>query len=226
MNELIRELLPLKDEKFKNFTAKLIPDTSYKIIGVKVPTVRKIAAKYYGKISITDFTYYEECLCYGFIIAGEKTDIDTKINKLKEYLRVVDSWGLTDSVAAAFKDAKKEKQKTLRFIYDLLDSDKVYEKRFGIVLLLQFTGSDFDMEQLSRVLKVKTGEYYVDMAIAWYISVLLVKNYSLAVTVIENRLLPPFIHNKAITKATESYRITGDVKEYLKTLKIKNNKNS
>ena len=226
MNELIRELLPLKDEKFKNFTAKLIPDTSYKIIGVKVPTVRKIAAKYYGKISITDFTYYEECLCYGFIIVGEKTDIDTKINKLKEYLRVVDSWGLTDSVAAAFKDAKKEKQKTLRFIYDLLDSDKVYEKRFGIVLLLQFTGSDFDMEQLSRVLKVKTGEYYVDMAIAWYISVLLVKNYSLAVTVIENRLLPPFIHNKAITKATESYRITGDVKEYLKTLKIKNNKNS
>lgn len=221
MKDLISALKSCADDKFRDFTAQLLPDTAYRIMGVKVPTVRKIAKDYQNAILPNGFTYYEECLAYGFIIAGEKTDIDGKINNFRKYLPLVDSWGLTDSVAAAFKDAKKEKEKTLAFIYELLNSERVYEKRFGIVILLQFAGDDFDEEHLKRVLQIKTGEYYVDMAIAWYISVLLVKNYSSAITVIEKRLLPPFIHDKAITKATESFRITEDVKRYLKTLKIK-----
>ena len=36
----------------------------------------------------------------------------------------------------------------------------------------------------------------------------------------ENKELEKWVHNKAIQKSVESFRITGGQKEYLKTLKI------
>ena len=38
---------------------------------------------------------------------------------------------------------------------------------------------------------------------------------------IENRRLDEWTHNKTIQKATESYRITPERKEYLKSLKVR-----
>ena len=59
------------------------------------------------------------------------------------------------------------------------------------------------------------------MAIAWLISVALVKQYESTVDLLENKVFPTFVHNKAIQKAIESFRINDDRKSYLKTLKIK-----
>ncbi|MCI7509603.1 MAG: hypothetical protein MSA69_06745 [Prevotella sp.] len=42
-----------------------------------------------------------------------------------------------------------------------------------------------------------------------------------AIPYIEQRRLAPWTHNKTIQKAIESYRITPEQKEYLRTLKIK-----
>ena len=39
--------------------------------------------------------------------------------------------------------------------------------------------------------------------------------------VLENKVLPAWVHNKTIQKICESYRICNDDKKYLKTLKIK-----
>ena len=43
MNELREYLFSIQDIKYKIFTQKLVPDTSYEIIGIKVPTLKKIA---------------------------------------------------------------------------------------------------------------------------------------------------------------------------------------
>jgi len=37
----------------------------------------------------------------------------------------------------------------------------------------------------------------------------------------ENKMLSKWVHNKAISKAVESYRIDDETKAYLKTLRIK-----
>ena len=50
---------------------------------------------------------------------------------------------------------------------------------------------------------------------------MLVKEHDFTVKIIEEKRLPLFTHNKAIQKAIESFRISEDKKEYLKTLKIK-----
>ena len=64
-------------------------------------------------------------------------------------------------------------------------------------------------------------EYYINMMIAWYFATALAKQYDAILPYIEENRLDKWTHNKAIQKAVESYRVTPDQKEYLKTLKIK-----
>ncbi|MCD7744195.1 MAG: DNA alkylation repair protein [Lachnospiraceae bacterium] len=63
--------------------------------------------------------------------------------------------------------------------------------------------------------------YYIRMMIAWYFATALAKQYDRILPFIEENRLDPWIHNKTIQKAVESYRITPEQKAYLKTLRIK-----
>ncbi|MDY6366983.1 MAG: DNA alkylation repair protein [Clostridia bacterium] len=213
------------EKDYAEFGKKLLPDTNYPILGVRIPTIRKIALSAIKNGDYTPpktFKYYEECMLCGLFTALNKEDFDVKVKSLDKYLEYVDSWGLTDSVAAAFKSAEKNTLKTENFVYNLLDSAKTYKVRFAIVILtLHFCGEKFKKEYLDAVLKVKYGNYYVDMAIAWYVSVLIVKNRDVGVKLIESFTLPEFIHNKSIQKAVESFRVSDADKTYLKSLKIK-----
>jgi hypothetical protein len=71
------------------------------------------------------------------------------------------------------------------------------------------------------VAALRSDEYYVNMMIAWYFATALAKQYDSILPFIEGKKLDDWTHNKAIQKAVESYRITPEQKEYLKTLKIK-----
>ncbi len=59
------------------------------------------------------------------------------------------------------------------------------------------------------------------MMIAWYFATALAKQYDQALPFIEKQKLDRWTHNKTIQKAVESYRITPEQKEYLKTLRRK-----
>ena len=52
----------------------------------------------------------------------------------------------------------------------------------------------------------------------------LVKFYDKTLPIFTRGVLPPFVHNKAIQKARESYRVPSETKEYLNTLKRKSEK--
>lgn len=229
MTDYKKILKSYAEKEYADFSDSLLPDTSYPVLGVRVPTIKKIASfaiKNGDYASPAAYEFYEECMLDGLIIASGKSDFDKKTAELDNYLEKADSWGLTDSVAAAFKTVCKNPDGAEKFIYRLLYSGKTYKIRFGIVLLiLHFCGDKFKEEHLNAVLKVKFGEYYVDMAVAWYISVLLVKNRDAGMRVVKSCSLPKFVHNKAIQKAIESFRVSDEDKNYLKTLKI-NNRNT
>ena len=94
--------------------------------------------------------------------------------------------------------------------------------RYAIGLLNSFyLDEHFESEHLQLVAGIKSDEYYINMMIAWYFATALCKQYDDAVKILENRTLPLWVHNKAIQKARESYRIDADTKAYLNTLKIK-----
>jgi hypothetical protein len=67
--------------------------------------------------------------------------------------------------------------------------------------------------------KITNNDYYVKMAVAWYLSFVLIYHYDTGVLYLKNRTFDRFIHNKAISKCMDSYRMSNDKKEHLKTFR-------
>ena len=84
-----------------------------------------------------------------------------------------------------------------------------------------FLDENFSTEQLDYVAAIRSEEYYVNMMIAWYFATALAKQYDATLPYLKEIKLDVWTHNKAIQKAVESYRITPEQKQYLKTLKRK-----
>ncbi|MFR1028620.1 MAG: hypothetical protein ACLSD6_05080 [Clostridium sp.] len=72
---------------------------------------------------------------------------------------------------------------------------------------------------MALVTKIRSEEYYVNMMIAWYFATALAKQWDAAIPYLEKKKLSDWVHKKTIQKAVESYRITKEQKEYLRTLK-------
>ena len=85
--------------------------------------------------------------------------------------------------------------------------------------MAHFLDEDFKPEYLKIPEAVKSDEYYVKMMVAWYFATALAKQWDATIPYIEENRLDKWTHNKTIQKARESYRITADQKEYLKTLR-------
>ena len=72
-----------------------------------------------------------------------------------------------------------------------------------------------------KVAAIRSEEYYVNMARAWYFATALAKKYDQVLPFLEEQKMDVWTHNKTIQKAIESYRITPEQKEYLRILKIR-----
>ena len=120
------------------------------------------------------------------------------------------------------KNLVKYKDKLIKEVYKWLKSDELYRVRYAIKCLMNYyLGEDFKQEHLERVREVKLDDYYVKMMVAWYLATGLAKNYDDFVKAIEENWFNDFIHNKAIQKAVESYRVSDEHKSYLKQMKRK-----
>ncbi|MBQ1457159.1 MAG: DNA alkylation repair protein [Butyrivibrio sp.] len=214
-------LLEAKDDKYREFQAKLVPNVSPDtIIGVRTPDMRKIAKEVFNSPEKEEFLkelphkYYEENLVHFFIIAMIK-DFDECIEKVEEFLPYVDCWPVSDQ--ATPKTFKKNHAKLLPYIRNWIASDHVYTARFGIRMLMnEFLDDDFKDEYLELVASKEGDDYYLKMMVAWYFATALAKKYDESVKYIEGRKLDDWIHKKAIQKAVESYRVTDEHKEHLK----------
>lgn len=225
--EEIREgLFALKDEKYKDFHKKLIPTVDENtVIGIRTPALRKYAKEVSGTPGAEVFMqtlpheYYEENNLHGMLIETMK-DYDECIAYLDEFLPYVDNWATCDLISP--KVFKKHKDELLVKIKEWMASDRVYTIRFGMEMLMtHFLDEDFKPEYLDMVADVRSEEYYVNMMIAWFFATALAKQYEASLPYIENRRMERWTHNKTIQKAIESYRITDEQKQYLRSLKIK-----
>ncbi len=216
------ELLKLADAAYKEFMAPLIHTVSKeKIIGIRIPVLRKYAKemqKSAAFMSSLPHYYFEENNLHAFLIEQIK-DFDECISALNKFLPYVDNWATCDSMRP--KCLKNNLDKLLVYIDEWLVSSHTYTVRFGIqALMLYYLDDGFDESYLEKVAGIKSDEYYINMMIAWYLATAIAKQYDSAVKYLENRCLSKWVHNKAIQKARESYRITAEQKQYLKTLKI------
>ena len=221
-------LFALKDENYRRFHAKLIPDIPIdNIIGVRTPVLRKYA-KEVAKLPEANIfleslphSYYEENNLHGALLSLlYPKDIIAFMEQLERFLPYVDNWATCDMLSP--KIFKKHLPYVYERVQKWLQSDAVYTIRFGIVTLLGFyLDNAFEPEMLQLVANVRSEEYYVNMAVAWYFSMALVKQYDATLPYIQNRVLEPWTHNKSIQKAIGSRRIPQETKAYLRGLKIR-----
>lgn len=217
-------LLSVKDDKYKEFQTKLVPNIEPDtIIGVRTPQMRDVAKKVFASDLKDTFLqqlphkYYEENLVHFFVISMIK-DFDECIAEVERFLPYVDCWPVSDQ--ASPKSFKKNHSKLIKYIKKWIASDHVYTARFGMRMLMnEFLGDDFKEEYLELVASKKGDDYYLKMMVAWYFATALAKRYDESVKYIEERRLDEWIHRKAIQKAVESFRVTDEHKEYLKTFR-------
>ena len=222
---LIDELYKLQDKEYQSLQVKIIPSVSSdSIIGVRTPELRKLAKKLVKDNKYQDFLeklphkFFDENQLHAFIISEIK-DYEECIIELNKFLPYVDNWATCDQMSP--KVFKKHKKELLIEIKKWLITKETYTIRFGIGMLMQhYLDDDFKKEYLKIVSKIKSKEYYVNMMIAWFFATSLAKQYEETIPYIENKRLDSWTHNKTIQKAIESYRITEEKKEYLKSLKI------
>ncbi|MBO4251442.1 MAG: DNA alkylation repair protein [Clostridia bacterium] len=211
MNNLRSALLSKQDLKYKSFHSKIVPDTKYEIIGVRLPEIRIIAKSlssedFYEFINREHF-YYEEYLIHGLLLSKIKDEKEF-YDRLNDYLPSIDNWAICDTVAASIRKSVKNKDVLYNNIEKWLKSEKAYTVRFGIVCLLNyFNNVKYHDNIINLISNIEFGEYYIDMAIAWLLSVMLITDYDKIKTLLENQTFPQFIHNKTIDKARDSFRI-------------------
>lgn len=224
--EVRRQLFALQDLEYKAFHSRLMPTVDPDlIIGVRTPALRKLSRELWKAYEVNSFLedlphkYYEENNLHGFFIEQFK-DYDACIGALNTFLPHVDNWATCDLIAP--KVLERNKPKLPEQISVWLKAEDTYTVRFAIGMLMRhFLDEDFRPAYPELVAAVSSEEYYIRMMQAWYFATALAKQYDAILPYIENRVLEPWTHNKAIQKAVESYRITAEQKAYLKQLKQK-----
>ena len=175
-------LFQMQDLKYKEFHSNLCPNVD-DIIGVRVPVLREYAKELYKNNKLSEIKignkYYEELVIQGMIIGFQtKEPIEEVIKQIKEFVPKINSWAVCDVFCAGLKITKKYPKEIFNLIQGYLKSEKEYELRFAIVMLLDYYINDEYIDKVLQILdNVKSDKYYVQMASAWAISICLVKYY-------------------------------------------------
>ena len=226
MTNIQEELFKLQDKEYRNMQIKIIPTVNPDtIIGVRTPELRNLAKRLFKENNYIEFIndlphkYFDENQLHAFIISIIK-DYDECLNYFNKFLPYIDNWATCDQQSP--KVFLKHPNELLEEIKKWIKSKEAYTIRFGVSMLMRnYLDKNFKPEYLEMVSKIKSNEYYVNMMIAWFFATALAKQYESTIPFIENKQLDIWVHNKTIQKAIESYRITQDHKDYLRSLKIK-----
>ena len=225
MKEIADLLFSKQDIKYRDFQAPLFPNIEKeRMIGVRTPELKKLAKELYGSETANQFIetlphyYFDENQLHAFLISLIK-DYQTCLKEADRFLPYIDNWGTCDQLSP--KVFAKHKDELIVTIKRWLKSKHTYTVRFAIGMLMQhYLDESFKEEYMELVSDVRSEEYYINMMVAWYFATALAKQYDTAIKYIEDKKLSPWVHNKTIQKARESYRISDEQKAYLKSLKV------
>jgi len=216
------------DEKFRDFTSALIPG-SRPILGVRVPTLRKIAKEIakgnwqtYLKEAPEDT--YEEVAIKGFVIGYVKEELDVLLPYIAEHIEKINDWSLCDGFCSNLKIVTKHKEEFLEVLLSYAKIDDEFKQRVVAVMLMNYYLTDEYIDMSLAVLdSLKNEKYYCKMAVAWAIATAWAKQREKTYCYMQdgNNSLDDWAYNKAIQKMLESYRVSDEDKDILRKMKRK-----
>lgn len=226
---LREEIEKLEDVEYKKFNKNICKDTSYEMLGVRIPLLRDIAKKIVREENWTNYIdmnhvkCFEEVLVKGLIIAYSKIEFEEKKKYIKEYVPYLDSWALTDSFCPTLKIKEKDLKKVWEFILPYTKSEKEFEVRFAIIMMIDYFLIDDYIDIVIKELNDISHEgYYVKMGVAWCLSEIGTKYQEKLMSFLTGKNnLDKFTYNKTLQKMIESYRISDEHKNILRLMKRK-----
>lgn len=224
--DIKEKLNNLAEEKYRIFTSTLIPGQN-NILGVRMPHLRRLAKeiakgdwKTYLHHATTDS--YEEIMLQGLVIGYIKADVEEVFSHVKAFIPKIDNWGVCDSFCYGLKITKDHRNFVWEFLKPYLQSDKAYEIRFAVVMLLSYFIQEEYMQQVFQAFnQIHHEDYYVKMAVAWAISMYYIAFPEETKEFYNNNQLDDFTYNKALQKTIESLRLSKEDKDILRQMKRK-----
>ena len=221
-------LLSHKDLKYSEFSSGLIPGENA-IIGVRLPILRKIAKEIakgdyrdYFENSCNDMCYFEEIMLKGMVVGYLKVEDELFWKLVDEFVPLINNWSVNDSFCAGLKRTSSQLDYAWDFLQKYLDSNKEFELRFGIIMLMDyFLVEEYALKTIELVSTKSHEGYYAKMAIAWFMATAYAKFPEYTMIALKNRKFDDWTYNKSIQKMLESGRIGAGEKSVLRNMKIK-----
>ncbi|MCR4859111.1 MAG: DNA alkylation repair protein [Bacteroidales bacterium] len=230
------------DERYRNGHIRILaPTEGTRILGMHTPEMKRVAKELVRggdwREQLASWTVrdpltgpaglsHEERMIWGLVIDYAKVPLQQRLQLLDGFLPAIDNWALCDNFCCNAKwVGKEDKEQVWAYISGLTASEEEFRVRVGLILALAHF---LDPKDLPRTLDTVAGHgypdsapYYVRMGVAWLFAEGLCKGYDATLGYLREHRLSPWIHNKAIQKARESWRITDERKRYLQTLKVR-----
>ena len=218
----INYLKSLSNNKLKDFSSKLI-FTKYKILGIKIPILRNIAKEivkgnYKEFLNYTNSDFFEEVMIKGFVIAYSNSQ-DILDKYLYEYIDKIDNWSLCDSFCNSIKIVRN-KDKYFEVFKKLTKNNNEYYVRVGLIAILSHFVNEKNINDIFKILdNINLDKYYVNMASAWLLCECFIKFRDKTIKYLKVSKLNDWSYNKGIQKCIESYRVTKEDKDFLRSIK-------
>jgi len=243
--EIRAQLAALADPAYRQFQSALLKkpgeDTltgsAAHYLGVRLPGLRKLAAKLAkenwemnlevlraaNRSQIISACAYEERMLEGILIGlafGRGIGVDRQLALTADFVPLIDNWGLCDSFCAGLKSAGQYQSRFWAFLQPYLISDKEYEIRFGVVMLLDYFITPEYIDRLYPIFDaIRHDGYYVKMAAAWAVSICYVRFPQKTMRYLQNSRLDDFTYNKALQKIIESLCVSKEDKAVIRSMK-------
>lgn len=228
--ELLAELKANAEPEYAAFHKRLLKNDKINVLGVRVPTLRKLAKRYKNAIDpllCCNDDYYE--VTFIKLQAVALLPWEEFIKYVDKCVSLIDNWATCDCFAP--KCISGHKDEFLPYISGYLKGGE-FSQRFALTTLLHFYVEEKYLQIISDTVRKSNRDfYYVHMAAAWLIAEVVVKYYDDGVTFLKcnaecydkegkgHEFFDIKTHNKAIQKACESYRLTKEQKDFLRGLK-------
>lgn len=211
------------DMAYKQFTEKLV-DTRYPIVGVRVPVLRQMAkelAQHTWQAFLQEEpVYYEDVQLRAFVLAQIRVSAQERMRLLENFFPLMDNWAVVDGLCSSLKETKKEPALYWDWLQTLRNSPAPFTRRFIYVMYLTYyLTPDYIDEVLAQLEQETTEHYYIQMAVAWAVSIAYIKQPDKTLHYLQQTTMPTWNYNKAIQKICESRQVTAETKAMLRAMK-------
>ena len=223
INSFDNYLYSLRREEKIDWTRNIV-NTKMDLLAILLPDLKKMAKEIYkgnyiSYLELMPHRYFESLITDAFLISLIKDyKIQIKyINKLSKY---IDSWSVTDTLKFSIKN---NEDVYLEYAKKLLKSKEPYTRRIGVRILFSFVNLNDYVDQIFSIIDTLKDEeeYYVNMAVAWLLCELMIKQRDKTIDYLKHHNLNKFTINKMISKCRDSYRVSNTDKEMLLKYRVK-----